>query len=113
MKDMKVIKKKQQTHLSKRDLYDSISARSGLSKKQVGQVFEALEHVIAKQMSKKGGGEFTLPGLAKFTTATRPAVKARRGINPFTGEEALFAARPESRTVKIRALKRLKGFANT
>ncbi|HCJ39251.1 MAG TPA: integration host factor, partial [Halieaceae bacterium] len=52
-------------------------------------------------------------GLAKFTTATRPAVKARRGINPFTGEEALFAARPESRTVKIRALKRLKGFANT
>ena len=36
-----------------------------------------------------------------------------QGINPFTGEETVFAARPESRTVKIRALKKLKGFANS
>ena len=107
-------KKKQQTAgLSKRDLHRAIAERTGLSKKRVTDVFAALEDVLADQMKTDGAGEFTLPGLAKFTTSTRPAVRARRGINPFTGEETVFAARPESRTVKIRALKKLKGFANS
>ena len=113
MKTKKGKKKKQTAGLSKRDLYRAISEKTGLSKKRVTEVFAALEDVLADQMKTDGAGEFTLPGLAKFTTATRPAVKARKGINPFTGEETVFAARPESRTVKIRALKKLKGFANS
>jgi nucleoid DNA-binding protein len=113
MKTKKGKKKKQTAGLSKRDLHRAIAERTGLSKKRVTDVFAALEDVLADQMKTDGGGEFTLPGLAKFTTSTRPAVKARRGINPFTGEETVFAARPESRTVKIRALKKLKGFANS
>ena len=113
MKTKKGKKKKQTAGLSKRDLHRAISDRTGLSKKRVTEVFAALEDVLAGQMKTEGPGEFTLPGLAKFTTATRPAVKARRGINPFTGEETLFAARPESRTVKIRSLKKLKDFANS
>ncbi len=113
MKTKKGKKKKQRAVLSKRDLYRVISEKTGLSKKRVTEVFAALEDVLADQMKTDGAGEFTLPGLAKFTTATRPAVKARKGINPFTGEETVFAARPESRTVKIRALKKLKGFANS
>lgn len=107
-------KKKKKTHsLSKGDLHRAIAEKSGLSKKRVAEVFDALEHVLAEQLNSDGPGEFTLPGLVKFTTATRPAVKARKGINPFTGEETVFAARPESRSVKIRALKKLKGFANS
>lgn len=107
-------KKKKKTHsLSKGDLHRAIAEKSGLSKKRVAEVFDALEHVLAEQLNSDGPGEFTLPGLAKFTTATRPAIKARTGINPFTGEETVFAARPESRSVKIRALKKLKGFANS
>ena len=107
-------KKKKKTHsLSKGDLHRAIAEKSGLSKKRVAEVFDALEHVLAEQLNSDGPGEFTLPGLAKFTTATRPAIKARKGINPFTGEETVFAARPESRSVKIRALKKLKGFANS
>ena len=113
MKIKKGKKKKQTAGLSKRDLYRAISEKTGLSKKRVTEVFAALEDVLADQMKIDGAGEFTLPGLAKFTTATRPATKARRGINPFTGEETIFATRPESRTVKIRALKKLKGFANS
>ena len=113
MKTKKGKKKRETTGLSKRDLHRAISVRTGLSKKRVTEVFAALEDVLEDQMKTEGPGEFTLPGLAKFTTATRPAVKARRGINPFTGEETLFAARAESRTVKIRALKKLKGFANS
>ena len=113
MKIKKGKKKKQTAGLSKGDLNRAIAEKTGLSKKRVTEVFAALEDVLADQMKTDGAGEFTLPGLAKFTTATRPAVKARRGINPFTGEETVFAARPESRTVKIRALKKLKGFANS
>ena len=113
MKTKKGKRKKHTAGLSKRDLHLAISERTGLSKKRVTEVFAVLEDVLADQMKIGGAGEFTLPGLAKFTTATRPAVKARKGINPWTGEETVFAARPESRTVKIRALKKLKGFANS
>ena len=113
IKTKKGKKKKQTVGLSKRDLHRAIAERTGLSKKRVTEVFVALEAVISDQMNTAGPGKFTLPGLAKFTTATRPAVKARKGINPFTGEETVFAARSESRTVKIRALKKLKGFANS
>ena len=113
LKTKKGKKKKKNHGLSKGDLHRAIAEKSGLSKKRVAEVFDALEHVLAEQLNSDGSGEFTLPGLVKFTTATRPAVKARKGINPFTGEETVFAARPELRSVKIRALKKLKGFANS
>jgi nucleoid DNA-binding protein len=113
MKIKKGKKKKQTAGLSKGNLNRAIAEKTGLSKKRVTEVFAALENVLAEQMHEGGPGEFTLPGLAKFTVVTRPAVKARKGINPFTGEETVFAARPESRSVKIRALKKLKGFANS
>jgi len=38
----------------------------------------------------------------------KPAVKAHKGINPFTGEETMFKAKPARNVVKIRALKSLK-----
>jgi hypothetical protein len=48
----------------------------------------------------------------KVSTVQRPAIKARRGINPFTKEETWFKAKPPSTGVKIRPLKKMKGFAN-
>ena len=48
----------------------------------------------------------------KFTTFSKPAVKARKGINPFTGEETMFKAKPASTAVKVRPLKKMKEFAN-
>ncbi len=53
-------------------------------------------------------GEFTLPGILKITTVAKPAKKARKGINPFTGEEQMFKAKPASIGVKVRPLKKLK-----
>jgi nucleoid DNA-binding protein len=38
----------------------------------------------------------------------KPATKARKGINPFTGEETMFKARPARKVVKIQPLKALK-----
>jgi nucleoid DNA-binding protein len=38
----------------------------------------------------------------------KPATKARKGINPFTGQETMFKAKPARNVVKVRALKNLK-----
>ena len=52
-----------------------------------------------------------MPALLKITVINKPAVKARKGINPFTKQEQMFKAKPARRVVKIRALKALKDMA--
>jgi len=49
-----------------------------------------------------------LPGLMKIETKRKPATKARKGINPFTGEKMTFKAKPARTVVKIRPLKQVK-----
>jgi len=68
--------------------------------------------VIERHIKKRAVGEFTLPGLLKIKTVKKPARRARKGINPFTGEETTFAAKPASTAVKVTALKGLKDMAN-
>ncbi|MFO7326249.1 MAG: HU family DNA-binding protein, partial [Pseudomonadota bacterium] len=41
-----------------------------------------------------------------------PATKARKGINPFTGEEMVFKAKPASKKVRALPLKALKAMVN-
>ena len=52
-----------------------------------------------------------LPGLFKINTVKKPAQKARKGIDPFTKQERVFAAKPASVKVKVRPLKKLKDLA--
>ena len=47
----------------------------------------------------------------KITVVTKPATKARKGINPFTKEEQMFKAKPARKVIKVRPLKNLKDFA--
>jgi len=98
------------TKLSKSQVLTSIAETTELSRKQVSAVFDEIEALIARSIGKKGLGEFTLPGLLKITTVKKPARKARKGINPFTGEETMFKAKPASVAVKVRPLKKLKAF---
>ena len=56
----------------------------------------------------KRSGVFVLPGFAKFVVVNKAARLAHEGINPFTKEKQLFAAKPESRTVKASPVKVLK-----
>jgi len=97
---------------SKTEIVTSIATRSGLSRKEVGAVLDGLDDLIGRHISKRGCGEFVLPGLLKITTVHKPARKARKGINPFTGEETVFKAKPASIAVKIRPLKRVKEMAS-
>ena len=81
---------------------------TGLQKKQVASVFDALTALIGKNLGKKGPGMFTVPGLLKIKVVRKPATKARKGINPFTKEEVMFKAKPARNVVKIAPTKTLK-----
>ena len=99
------------TKLTKSAILADIANNTGLTKKQVSSVFGELETLVERSIKKRAVGEFTIPGLMKVTTVKKPAKKARKGINPFTGEETVFKAKPASTAVKIRPLKKLKEFA--
>ncbi|MEH6592510.1 MAG: HU family DNA-binding protein [Halioglobus sp.] len=97
--------------MTKSQILATISDSTGLTKKQVGSVMSELEALIERSIKKRAVGEFTLPGLMKVTTVKKPAKKARKGINPFTGEATVFKAKPASIAVKVRPLKKMKEFA--
>ena len=94
--------------LSKTQILDQIAQSTELSRKQVAAVLDSLTEVIEAHVKKNAVGEFVLPGLLKISTVRKPAVKARKGINPFTKEEVTFKAKPASTAVKVRPLKKLK-----
>ncbi len=94
--------------MTKSQLMTSIAEATKLPKRQVAAVVESLGEHITRHLKPKGAGKFTLPGIAKFTTVNKPARKARKGVNPFTGEEIMIKAKPASRGVRVRPLKALK-----
>ena len=93
---------------TKGEIYNTIASQTELSRKQVVSVFDALSGVLAADLGRRGPGTCNIPGLAKVVVQRKPATKARRGINPFTGEETTFKAKPARNVVKVRALKNLK-----
>ena len=94
--------------MTKSEIVAGIVESAGLSKKQVSSVFEGMAGQIKKSLGKSGPGVYVVPGLMKLTVVRKPATKARKGINPFTGEETMFKAKPARNVVKIRPLKNLK-----
>jgi nucleoid DNA-binding protein len=94
--------------MTKTAILTDIADNTELTKKQVQAVFDELAILIQRHVAKRGAGMFTLPGLLKITVARKPATKARKGINPFTGEETVFKAKPARNVVKVRPLKKLK-----
>lgn len=94
--------------LTKSELIAVLAKKTGLEKKQVAAALTALNEVVYKELSKGGAGEVVLPGLIKLVTVKKPAVPERKGINPFTGQPAVFKAKPASKVVKARPVKQLK-----
>ena len=97
--------------LTKSGLVSHIAESTGLAPKDVRAVMSALEGAVHGSISKKGAGSFTLPGLLKITSVSVPAKPKRKGINPFTKEEQMFAAKPATTKLKSRPLKKLKDAA--
>ncbi len=97
--------------LNKTALVNYIAEASGVAAKDVKAVLAGLEAAAVASVSKKGVGEFVLPGMLKVTSVKVPAKPKRKGINPFTKEEQWFAAKPASTKLKVRPLKKLKDAA--
>lgn len=97
--------------LNRSALIAHLSASTGVDAKTVKAVVGALEATMLASVHKKGLGAFTLPGLLKVAVINVPAKKKRTGIDPFTKQERVFAAKPATVKIKVRALKKLKDAA--
>jgi nucleoid DNA-binding protein len=97
--------------LSKSALIHHLAGTSGAAAKDVRAVIAALEETIRGSIGRKGPRTFVLPGILKITAVAVPAKKARKGINPFTGQETMFKAKPATVKVKVRPMKKLKDAA--
>ena len=93
---------------TKGEVYNAIADQTGLARKEVTSVFDALGSLLAADLSKRGPGVVQVPGLMKVTVKRMPATKARKGINPFTKEPTVFKAKPARNVVKVRPLSGLK-----
>jgi nucleoid DNA-binding protein len=94
---------------SKTEILTNVAAASGLNKKDVAKVFDAIAAEIKKNLSARGPGMFAIPGLVKIERKKVPARPAQKNwMNPFTKTLEDRAAKPASVKVKVRALKNLK-----
>jgi nucleoid DNA-binding protein len=98
--------------LTKSALVAHLADAAEVAAKDVRALLAALEETIHASISRKGPRTFVLPGLLKITVTNVPAKKARKGINPFTGEPATFKAKPATVKVKVRPMKKLKDAAS-
>ena len=74
--------------MTKSQMIADLSDRWGVSKKQVGEMYDGLLELSYKEI--KRAGEFVLPGLGKLVKKNRPA---RQGRNPATGETIKIPAK--------------------
>lgn len=98
--------------MTKAQIMSEIADKSGLTKKEVSGVFQNLQDVVKRELGRRGPGEFVIPDLIKLKVKKVPARPAREGINPFTGEKQMFAAKPASKKVRATPLKKLKDLVN-
>jgi hypothetical protein len=99
------------TAFNRTSLISHLAELAAVELKAVRAVIASLEATILASVHKKGLGSFTLPGLLKVNVVNVPAKKKRTGIDPFTKQERVFAAKPASVKIKTRALKKLKDAA--
>lgn len=92
--------------LTKSQLIEKIAESTEISKKEVKGVLDTLASIGYKELKKSG--VFLLPGFAKFVVIKKPATKARKGTNPFTGEPMTFKAKPARKIVRARPVKAAK-----
>jgi nucleoid DNA-binding protein len=96
---------------SKSEILNAAAEHAGVSRKQAAAVLESLSAQIQSAVGRRGPGTFTVPGLMRINVISKPATKARTGINPFTKMEQVFKAKPARKVVKVRPLKGLKDMA--
>jgi len=92
---------------TKSEIYRTLAEQTGLPRKQIVEVMDALTDLMVKSLKKHG--VFNMLGLFKMTLVKKPAVKGGKLVrNPFTGEMVPQKPKPASKTVKVRPMKAVK-----
>jgi DNA-binding protein HU-beta len=94
--------------LTKSQIIAALAEGSGLDKKSVNGVLDALSALIKKELSASGPGEVTIPNLIKLKAKQTPATQDRPGVNPFTKQPTVIKGKPASFKVRATPVKALK-----
>ena len=94
--------------MTKAQIVGELADRTGLSKKDINGVLEALRDVVKRELGKRGLGEFVVPELAlKLKVRQVKAQKGKKFRNPATGE-IIIRDVPASKKLRATPLKKLK-----
>lgn len=94
---------------TKTQIIAGIADDTGLSRKEVVSVFDAMSGMIKKDLGRRGPGVFTVPGLMKVKKKIVPRRPARKNVFlPLLGETRDIPAKPARKAVKVTPLKALK-----
>lgn len=86
--------------MNKAELVEEVSGKVGITKKDAGNVVDAVTETITNTLKK--GEKVTLLGFGTFQVMER---KAKRGVNPQTGERLDI---PAKNVVRFKAGKELR-----
>merc|ERR1739848_801678 len=104
MKAPRAMKATSSNKLTKGAMVKDIATEHGLKTKEVNEVFDSLAAIATKEAKKSG--VFTLPGLCRIKTRTKPATKAC--VRMMFGKETKVKAKPEKTVVKAFPVAALK-----
>merc|ERR1711908_101260 len=90
--------------------FTKVAESTELKTKQVKVVVTSYLELAAAELKKNG--KFKLGGVLNMKLKKKPAVAARKGVNPFTKEPCVFKAKPASKTVRVLPMKKLKLMIN-
>ncbi|MGD8317048.1 MAG: HU family DNA-binding protein [Myxococcales bacterium] len=94
--------------MTKAQIMGELADKTGLTKKEISNVFDALRDLVKKELGRRGPGEFVVPDMIKLKVRKIPAKPARMGRNPATGEEMMLPPKPASKKIRATPLKKLK-----
>merc|ERR1712232_781688 len=90
--------------MTKGQITKMLSEQHELKQKVCSEVLESFVEIACQEVKKTG--VFTVPGLCRIKTRTRPATKA--GIKNIFGKEVRVAAKPAKKVVKAFPVAALK-----
>ena len=68
--------------MNKTEIFAALGEATGLTKQQVGSLFDELSKLIGKNLGNDGPGTFAIPGLLKSRSSASPRPKNTRGSTP-------------------------------
>lgn len=99
--------------LTKTQVLISLAEGSGLDKKAVVAVLDAITTLAKRELGKAGSGELVIPGIVKLKAKDTPATTDREGLHPITKQPTVIKGKPASRKIRATPIKALKDLVAT